>query len=125
MVKSPADIDLKTPLHQFGGVGIFTKILDDALYENRIDIAVHSLKDYPTQSPEGLIIAAVLERGPYHDILVHKGDTSFLESEQATIATGSIRRVAQWKSRYPKHATTNLRGNVQTRLKKLTDNDWQ
>ena len=125
MVKSPADIDLKTPLHQFGGVGIFTKVLDDALLNNEIDIAVHSLKDYPTQSPQGITIAAVLERGPYQDILVHKGDTSFLETSEATIATGSIRRVAQWKSKYPKHNTTNLRGNVQTRLQKLADNNWK
>lgn len=125
MVKSPADIDLITPLHQFGGVGIFTKILDDALFRNEIDIAVHSLKDYPTQSPEGLTIAAVLERGPSQDILVHKGDTSFLnENEEGLIATGSIRRIAQWKSKFPKHKTTNLRGNVQTRLKKLEENNW-
>lgn len=125
MVKSPADIDLKTPLHQFGGVGIFTKVLDDALLNNEIDIAVHSLKDYPTQPPEGITIAGVLERGPYQDILVHKGDLSFLENLEGIIATGSIRRVAQWKSKYPSHSTTNLRGNVQTRLQKLADNDWQ
>lgn len=125
MVKSPADIDLITPLHQFGGVGIFTKILDDALFKNEIDIAVHSLKDYPTQSPEDLTIAAVLERGPSQDILVHKGDLSFLDNENdGLIATGSIRRIAQWKSKFPKHETTNLRGNVQTRLKKLADNNW-
>ncbi len=125
MVKSPADIDLITPLHQFGGVGIFTKILDDALFKNEIDIAVHSLKDYPTQSPEGLTIAAVLERGPSQDILVHKGDLSFLNNEkEGLIATGSIRRIAQWKSKFPKHKTTNLRGNVQTRLQKLADNNW-
>lgn len=125
-VKSPGDIDLTTPLHQFGTTGIFTKILDDALYENKIDIAVHSLKDYPTQSPEGLTIAAVLERGPSQDILVHKGDLSFMEQDmEAIIATGSIRRIAQWKNRFPKHRTANLRGNVQTRLRKLDESDWQ
>lgn len=125
-VKSPGDIDLSTPLHLFGTTGIFTKILDDALYADKIDIAVHSLKDYPTTSPEGLEITAVLERGPYEDILVHKGDLGFLEANQeATIATGSIRRIAQWKSRYPKHETTNLRGNVQTRLRKLDESNWK
>lgn len=125
-VKSPGDIDLSTPLHLFGTTGIFTKILDEALYADKIDIAVHSLKDYPTTSPEGLEIAAVLERGPYHDILVHKGDLSFMSEEaRATIATGSIRRIAQWKSRFPKHETTNLRGNVQTRLRKLEESNWQ
>lgn len=124
-IKSPGDIDLTTPLHQFGTIGIFTKILDDALYADKIDIAVHSLKDYPTQPPDGLVIAAVLERGPARDILVHKGDLFFLEDGAAgTVATGSIRRVAQWKSHFPKHKTTGLRGNVQTRLKKLEESNW-
>lgn len=124
-VKSPGDIDLTTPLHQFGTTGIFTKILDDALYANQIDIAVHSLKDYPTQSPEGLTIPAVLERGPHQDILVHSGDTSFLNNgNEATVATGSIRRIAQWKGKFSNHTTTNLRGNVHTRLRKLEENGW-
>lgn len=126
-VKSPGDLDLQTPLHQFGTTGIFTKVLDVALQENRIDLAVHSLKDYPTETPEGLALPAVLKRGPHQDILVHKGDTSFLEEpeSEATIATGSIRRIAQWKYRYPRHQSTALRGNVQTRLRKLQENNWQ
>ncbi len=124
-VKSPGDIDLTTPLHQFGTTGIFTKILDDALFANQIDIAVHSLKDYPTQSPEGLTIASMLERGPHQDILVYNGNTAFLENNTgATVATGSIRRIAQWKNRFPNHHTANLRGNVQTRLRKLKENGW-
>lgn len=125
-VKSPADIDLKTPLHQFGGTGVFTKVLDDALFKGEIDIAVHSLKDYPTEPPKGIHIPAVLERGSYHDIVVYKGDKSFLEKEELSkIATGSIRRIAQWKSKFPKHQMQSLRGNVQTRLRKLNENDWQ
>ncbi len=125
-VKSPADIDLKTPLHQFGGTGIFTKVLDDALFNGEIDLAVHSLKDYPTEPPKGIHIPAVLERGPYNDILVYKGDLDFLENEEkANIATGSIRRIAQWKSKFPKHEMQALRGNVQTRLRKLEENNWQ
>ena len=123
-VKSAGDLDLNTPLNQFGTTGVFTKILDDALLDSRVDIAVHSLKDYPTQAPEGIVMAAVLERGPVHDILVHKGNTDFLNSEEAQIATGSIRRIAQWQSRYPKHQNPNLRGNVQTRLRKLEEGDW-
>ncbi len=123
-VKSAGDLDLNTPLNQFGTTGVFTKILDDALLDNRVDIAVHSLKDYPTLAPEGIVMAAVLERGPVHDILVYKGNTDFLNSEVAQIATGSIRRIAQWQSRYPKHHNPNLRGNVQTRLRKLEEGDW-
>lgn len=126
-VKSPGDLDLNTPLHQFGSTGIFTKVLDIALLENRIDLAVHSLKDYPTQTPENLALPAVLKRGPHQDILVHKGNTQFLEdfNSEALIATGSIRRIAQWQHRYPKHKSTNLRGNVQTRLRKLEESNWQ
>jgi hydroxymethylbilane synthase len=122
-LKSAGDIDLSTPLNQFGGTGIFTKILDDALLDKRIDIAVHSMKDYPTQAPSGIMMAAVLERGNAQDILVHKGSVDF--NQAAVIATGSIRRIAQWKSKYPNHTCTALRGNVQTRLAKLEANAWQ
>lgn len=126
-IKSPGDIDLVTPLHQFGTTGVFTKILDVALLENQIDLAVHSLKDYPTNLPEGITIPAVLERGAYADILVPKTNGDFLKQKEgnATIATGSIRRIAQWKNRYPNHNSTNLRGNVQTRLNKLEQSNWQ
>lgn len=123
-VKSAGDLDLSTPLNQFGGTGIFTKILDDALLNGEIDIAVHSLKDYPTQAPEGIQMAAVLERGPVEDVLVHKGDVDFLNQAEGSVATGSIRRIAQWKSRYPSHTNPGLRGNVNTRLRKLAEGDW-
>lgn len=123
-VKSAGDLDLKTPLNQFGGTGIFTKILDDALLNGEIDIAVHSLKDYPTQAPTGIQMAAVMERGAVEDVLVHKGSIDFLEEEIGKVATGSIRRIAQWKSRYPRHENPGLRGNVNTRLRKLSEGDW-
>lgn len=123
-VKSAGDLDLKTPLNQFGGTGIFTKILDEALFEGSIDLAVHSLKDYPTQAPTGITMAAVLERGPIEDIVVFRDNADFLEQAKAKVATGSIRRIAQWKSRYPQHENPNLRGNVQTRLRKLAEGDW-
>lgn len=124
-VKSRGDQDLVTPLHQFGSTGIFTKILDEALYRQEVDIAVHSLKDYPTQAPPGILLTAVLERGDHRDILVHKGDLQFLQAEaEGHIATGSIRRRAQWSARYPRHQISGLRGNVQTRLNKLKESDW-
>ncbi len=126
-IKAQADIDLTTPLHQFGRMGIFTKVLDEALYSKQVDIAVHSLKDYPTKLPMGIELPAVLERGSPEDILVYKVSIEFLNNPDlsATIATGSIRRIAQWKSRYPYHQLSDLRGNVQTRLKKLEDHNWQ
>jgi hydroxymethylbilane synthase len=123
--KSKGDLDLQTPLHQMGGTGLFTKVLDDILLRGDIDIAVHSLKDYPTVSPDGIAIAAVLPREDPLDILVHKGSGPLLSDiKNAVIATGSIRRRAQWLNKYPSHRLTNLRGNVQTRMEKLHSNDW-
>ncbi len=123
-IESLGDQDLKTPLYELGVTGIFTKSLDIALLNKDIDIAVHSLKDVPTLMPNGIQQAAVLKRGNFNDVLILKEDENFFENEIATIATGSLRRKAQWLHRYPKHIITNLRGNVNTRLQKLEDNDW-
>jgi hydroxymethylbilane synthase len=183
-VKSEGDLDTVTPLYELGVQGIFTKSLDAALLNNRIDIAVHSLKDVPTKPADGIRQAAVLERASYKDILIYKGDFRVVSSElgmvngqwamgneqwaigneqlaignrqQATgnaknedsqltihyspltthysqltthhspftIATSSIRRMAQWFHRYPNHSVENLRGNVNTRLRKLNEHDW-
>ena len=122
--KSQGDIELSKPLYEMGVTGIFTKALDIALLNSEIDIAVHSMKDVPTALPEGIVVGAVLKRGNPHDVLVYKGNLSFLEAEIATIATSSLRRKAQWLHRYPHHNIENLRGNVNTRLQKLTDNPW-
>jgi len=123
-IKSEGDIDLVTPLYEIGVQGIFTKSLDIALLNGRIDIAVHSLKDVPTQLPTGIIQAAVLERGPVKDLLVYKTDLSFLENTVAHVATSSVRRKAQWLRKYPQHELHNLRGNVNTRLQKLAAENW-
>lgn len=125
-IKSEGDIDLVTPLYEIGVQGIFTKSIDMALLNERIDIAVHSLKDVPTQLPQGIINAAILERGPVKDLLVYKHDTAFLDDTAyvANIATSSIRRKAQWLRRYPQHQLHNLRGNVNTRLQKLAAENW-
>ncbi|SDQ16640.1 hydroxymethylbilane synthase [Flagellimonas zhangzhouensis] len=123
--KSMGDQVLDKPLYELGVTGIFTKTLDVALLKGQIDIAVHSMKDVPTQLPKGIVQVAVLERAITHDILVHKG-SDFLESGQpSTIATGSLRRKAQWLNKYPNHQVVDLRGNVNTRLIKLIENDWQ
>lgn len=126
-MKSEGDMDTVTPLYALGVTGVFTKTLDAALLNNRIDIAVHSMKDVPTQLAQGIQQAAVLERASHKDILVYKDGIDFLDDHTsvATIATGSIRRVAQWLHRYPRHRTENLRGNVNTRLRKLAESDWQ
>lgn len=135
-IKSEGDIDLQTPLYEIGVQGIFTRSLDIALLNNRIDLAVHSMKDVPTQLPKGLVQSAVLKRASYKDLLVYKDEAiiekwqlnnNFLNSPLGVggiIATSSIRRKAQWLNRYPKHRVENLRGNVNTRLRKVAESDW-
>ncbi len=135
-LKSEGDIDLQTPLYEIGVQGIFTRSLDIALLNNRIDLAVHSMKDVPTQLPKGLVQSSVLKRASYKDLLVYKEEeiikkwqinNNFLNSPLGaggTIATSSIRRKAQWLNRYPNHTVENLRGNVNTRLRKVAESDW-
>jgi hydroxymethylbilane synthase len=126
LIKSDGDIDLVTPLYAMGVQGVFTKTLDAALLSNRIDIAVHSMKDVPIQLAQGIRQAAVLERANDKDLLIPKADAGFLSDLQSTavIATSSVRRKAQWLHRYPNHSITNLRGNVNTRLRKLSEENW-
>jgi hydroxymethylbilane synthase len=143
-IKSEGDIDLQTPLYEIGVQGIFTRSLDIALLNKRIDLAVHSMKDVPTQLPKGIVQSAVLERASFKDLLVFKGAIAELQETLGyasdrwaasdeitggsqspfTIATSSIRRKAQWLNRYPKHQIENLRGNVNTRLRKVEDSNW-
>ena len=126
MIKSDGDINLHTPLYEMGVQGIFTKTLDIALLENQIDLAVHSMKDVPVVLAKGIRHAAVLERASHKDILVYKNNLDFLsDGMPATIASSSIRRIAQWRHRYPHHEMVSLRGNVNTRLRKLAENNWQ
>ena len=122
LIQSVGDIDLKTPLHELGFTGVFTKALDMALLNGDIDIAVHSLKDVPTILPKGIRQGAVLKRDNPIDLLAIKGEIDF--NKNLTIATGSIRRKAQWLNKYPHHQIVGLRGNVHTRLQKLGDNQW-
>lgn len=122
-VKSTGDLILDKPLYELGITGIFTKTLDVAMLKGEVDIAVHSMKDVPTALPIGIVQAAVLERANVLDILVHKGNLDFLNSD-GTIASGSLRRKAQWLSKYSTHKVEDLRGNVNTRMQKLQDNSW-
>jgi hydroxymethylbilane synthase len=122
-VKSTGDIILDKPLYELGITGIFTKTLDVAMINGDVDIAVHSMKDVPTVLPIGIVQAAVLERASTLDILVHKGNLDFL-NESGTIASGSLRRQAQWLNKYPSHKVVDLRGNVNLRMKKLNEGDW-
>ncbi len=124
-ITSDGDVDLVTPLYEMGIQGIFTKSLDIALLQNRIDIAVHSCKDIPTKLAKGLSLTAVLERAtPFDCLVLPKGKTHPDFSSDCIIATSSMRRKSQWLHRYPNHRAENLRGNIQTRLKKLDESHW-
>lgn len=118
-VKSEGDLNLAQPIYQMGISGVFTRGLDAALLREEIDIAVHSMKDVPTALAEGLEVVAVLERGAIEDVIVK----SPIKGENV-VATGSLRRKAQWLRRNPNHSITGLRGNVQTRLNKVSTNPW-
>ncbi|HYK45433.1 MAG TPA: hydroxymethylbilane synthase [Parafilimonas sp.] len=143
-IKSEGDVDTITPLYALGVQGVFTRTLDAALLNNRIDIAVHSMKDVPVQLANGVRQAAVLKRGSHKDIFVYNDKSSLQElgvvngewlpangahhssliTHDFIIATSSTRRMAQWLNRYPNHRIENLRGNVNTRLRKLKESNW-
>jgi hydroxymethylbilane synthase len=126
-IKSEGDLDLATPLYAMGVQGIFTRSLDQALLNNQIDLAVHSMKDVPVQLPIGVMEAAILERDSPFDLLVpHPAGTDIFLDDHApsVIATSSLRRKAQWLHRFPSDQIVPIRGNVNTRLKKLSDSEW-
>jgi len=126
LIESEGDKVLDTPLPLMGGKGVFTKALDDALVAGEIDIAVHSHKDIPTDLPSGISLCSVMERANPYDVLVVRKDLGFLEEKNyaGLIATSSNRRKSQWLDRYHNHSTCDIRGNVQTRIKKLRASKW-
>lgn len=113
---------LNVPLARIGSVALFTRQLDDALLQGRIDLAVHSLKDLPSRLPDGITLAAVSEREDPRDALVGRGPLSFdALPEGATLATSSLRRRAQALRLRPDLQIVDVRGNVQTRLRHLDE----
>jgi hydroxymethylbilane synthase len=125
IIKTTGDKILDSPLSKIGDKGLFTKELDRALLDRKIDIAVHSMKDVPTQFDNQLTIAAVTERHDVRDALVSNGISNIKNLPQgATIATGSLRRKAQLLHFRPDFNIIDIRGNVNTRLKKFDQSDW-
>lgn len=119
-VVTGGDRDLDRPLHQIGGKGVFTKELDDALLSGRIDLAVHSLKDIPTEIPDGLVLAAVGHRANPFDVLLTLDGRILDELEPGDrIGTSSLRRRAQLLLYNPDLDVVDIRGNLETRWKKL------
>ena len=123
-VLSSGDKNLNQPLYSLGITGVFTKDLDFALLNNEIDIAVHSLKDVPTILPQNIEISAVLERDFHQDVLVRKSSSKNKNLAELKIATSSLRRRAFWLEQFPETEFFDIRGNVQTRLKKLEEGDF-
>ena len=123
-VLSSGDKNLNQPLYSLGITGVFTKDLDIALLNNEIDIAVHSLKDVPTLLPQNIEISAVLERDFPQDVLVRKSSSKNKNLAELKIATSSLRRRAFWLEQFPETEFFDIRGNVQTRLKKLEEGDF-
>jgi hydroxymethylbilane synthase len=119
-ITTSGDKDVDRPLHQIGGKGVFTKELDDALLANLIDCAVHSLKDVPTELPEGLVLGAIGHRATPFDVLV-ANDEMILDElpDGAKIGTSSLRRKAQLLLYRDDLDVVDMRGNVETRLRKL------
>ncbi len=118
-VKTTGDKILDVPLAKIGGKGLFTKELDEALLDGRIDLAVHSLKDVPFQLPDGIDFGAIPEREDPRDAFVSKGPKLQELRAGASIGTSSLRRQVQLRHRFPSFNLLTLRGNVDTRLRKL------
>ena len=122
VIKTTGDIVLNRPLKEIGGKGLFTKEIEEALLQDSIDIAVHSMKDMPVQQPDGLILDTFLPREDVRDAFVSRIHKSLADIPQgATVGTSSLRRKAQLMSKRPDLKIVEFRGNVQTRLKKLDD----
>lgn len=116
---------LDTPLAKVGGKGLFVKELELGILERRADLAVHSMKDVPVEFPEGLGLGAILPREDPRDVLISNNYSSIDELPHgARVGTSSLRRKCQLKARRPDLQVLDLRGNVNTRLKKLDDGDY-
>lgn len=122
IIKTTGDKILDVPLARIGGKGLFTKEIEEALLDGRVDMAVHSLKDLPTTLPEGLAIAAMPQREDPRDVLV--GGTLEGLPDGARVGTGSLRRAAQLRALRPGLVVADIRGNVDTRLRKHKEGQY-
>jgi hydroxymethylbilane synthase len=124
-IQTQGDYDQTSSLIKVGGQGIFTKTIEKSLVEKEIDLAVHSLKDLPTDMPDRLALGAVPERGPVSDVFIGFKQSDFYKLPQgAIVASGSIRRRAQLLAIRPDLNFVDLRGNIETRLRKLEQNRY-
>lgn len=125
IIHTSGDKILDVPLAAMGGKGLFTKEIEDALYEHRVDVAIHSLKDVPAVLPSGLVLTTFLEREDPRDVLVARAPASIATlPRQARVGTSSLRRQAQLLRLRPDLTVVTLRGNVDTRLRKLSEGQY-
>lgn len=123
-ITTRGDVETR-PLASVGGEGLFTKAIQQALLDGQVDLAVHSLKDLPTEPTPGLQLAAIPEREAVHDLLIAREPIAFEDLPQgAVVGTGSLRRKAQLLHVRPDLQVREIRGNLDTRLRKLTDGDY-
>jgi len=122
IIKTTGDVRTDVSMKEVGNKGIFTKEIEEALLDGRIDIAVHSMKDMPTALPAGLTIAAIPEREDVRDVLI--GKTLAQLPRGARIGTGSLRRIAQLLAHRPDLKMLPIRGNVDTRIRKLDEGEF-
>lgn len=119
------DVLLDSPLAKIGGKGLFVKQLEQALLDNKADIAVHSIKDIPAQFPEGLMLTTICQRDDVRDALISNQYQSLDGLPQgAIVGTSSLRRQCQIRAKYPHLKIADLRGNVGTRLAKLDNQEY-
>ena len=122
VIRTLGDRNLSDPLSELGDKGLFTKELEQALFDGSIDLAVHSMKDMPGELPGGLDVAAVLPREDARDVFVGNGVASIRElPEEARVGTSSLRRMAQLRAIRPDVAAVSIRGNVETRIRKMRE----
>jgi hydroxymethylbilane synthase len=128
VIKTKGDKIIDSPLSKIGDKGLFTREIEQALLRRDIDLAVHSLKDLPTQLPDGLRIGAVLEREDVRDVFIprpgNENQTMLGQPPGARIATGSLRRRCQLLNLRKDFSVVDIRGNLNTRMRKLEKSDW-
>jgi hydroxymethylbilane synthase len=125
LIRTSGDEDRQTPLRLLGGKGVFTKEIETALLENRVDLAVHSMKDLPTTLPDGLVIGAIGRREDVRDALISRERQALKDLPHgARVGTSSLRRQAQLRNRRPDLQLVDVRGNVDTRLAKLERGEY-
>ncbi|MFC2066066.1 hydroxymethylbilane synthase [Chloroflexota bacterium] len=123
-VVTKGDRNHHVQLDRMSGIGVFIKELEEALHSGRIDLAVHSLKDMPAQIPQGLCLAAVIERLDPRDVLISRGERLAELAGGSRIGTGSLRRAVQLSTCRPDLEVCSIRGNVDTRLRKVADGEF-